>query len=214
MPLRVMDGASGIGADLVDFAFAIAIRDDGLGGELARLVLRPLRLFLVLRFLRRDGDVLATRHNGTSLLRLRVARADLNELGFGGDRVGYMRVHLRLIAGWVRASVLLAEFRKEELVVSCAFGAVHTTPSDGDEMRVLLVERSILEDEQDVLLNPRLQVADGEKNALGLAVARCTPILAEASLESFFLLVERQLRSIRLPSRALRLRTARRKAPE
>ena len=60
-------------------------------------------------------------------------------------------------------------------------------------MHVLLVERSILEDNQDVLPNPRLQVADGEKNALDLAVARRTPILAEVGLECFSLLVERQL---------------------
>src|SRR6202011_798713 len=76
--LRVMNGASGIGADLVDFALAVAIRDDGLGGELAGLVLRPLRLFLVLRLLRRDSDVLATRHDSASLRRFRVACADLH----------------------------------------------------------------------------------------------------------------------------------------
>jgi hypothetical protein len=78
--------------------------------------------------------------------------------------------------------------------VPCPFGAVHTVPGDGDEMSVLLVERSIFEDEQDVLLNPCLQVANGEKNALGLSVGSRSPILAESSLKSFFLLVERQLR--------------------
>jgi hypothetical protein len=55
--LGVMDGASGIGAHLVDFTLAVALRDDGLSGELAGLELRPLRLFLVLRLLRRDGNV-------------------------------------------------------------------------------------------------------------------------------------------------------------
>ena len=35
------------------------------------------------------------------------------------------------------------------------FRPILTTPRDGDEMRVLLVERSIFEDEQDVLLNPK-----------------------------------------------------------
>jgi hypothetical protein len=35
------------------------------------------------------------------------------------------------------------------------FRPILTTPGDGDEMRGLLVERSIFEDEQDVLLNPK-----------------------------------------------------------
>ena len=52
---------------------------------------------------------------------------------------------------------------------------------------------AIFEDEQDVLLNPELQIADGEKNALGLLSA-CAPILLEASGECLFLLVGWQLR--------------------
>jgi hypothetical protein len=101
--LRVMDGTSEIRAYLLDFALADPIGDDGLGGELTRLVLGSPCLFLVLRFLRQDGNVLATRHDGTSLLRLRKTRADLHELGLGGDGIGYVRVQLRLITAWVGA---------------------------------------------------------------------------------------------------------------
>jgi hypothetical protein len=189
-----MDGAGGISADPMDFALAVAVCDDGLGGELAHLVLRPLRLLLVLRLLRRDGNVLATRHDEATLLRLRIARADLHELWLGRNGVRYIRVHLGLIAAWVRASVQFAEVGEQELVVSRPFRAVHATPRDGNQMRVPLVERSIFQDKQDVLLDPRLQVADRKKNAFGLTVSTRTPILAEASLESFVLFVHRQLR--------------------
>ena len=76
----------------------------------------------------------------------------------------------------------------------CPFGAVHAAPGDGDKMGVLLVERRLLEYEQDVLLDLRLQVADGKEDAFRLAVACCAPFLTETRLESFFLLVHRQLR--------------------
>ena len=61
-------------------------------------------------------------------------------------------------------------------------------------MRVPLIKRRIFEDEQNVLLNPRLQVADGEKDALGFPVGTRAPILTKTSLESFFLTVGWQLR--------------------
>lgn len=73
-------------------------RGDGLRRELAGLVLRLLRLSLVLWLLWRDGEVLAMRHNGTSLLRRRVRCADLYQLRFGGDGVGNRCVHLCLLA--------------------------------------------------------------------------------------------------------------------
>jgi type IV secretory pathway TraG/TraD family ATPase VirD4 len=53
-----MDGAIGLGADLPYFALVEAIRDDGLGGVLARLELRPLRLLRGVGLLRPDLDVL------------------------------------------------------------------------------------------------------------------------------------------------------------
>ena len=119
--------------------------------------------------------------SGAAFLLLGVGRADLHELGLCRNGLGNVRIHLRLIAAWVGASVLLAEVRKQQLVVPCPLGAVHATSGNRHKMRVPLVERSVFEDEQDVLLNPRLEVADGEQDALGLAVAGCAPILSEAS---------------------------------
>ena len=56
--LGVMHRAIGMSADLVHLALLAALGDDGLGGVFARLVLRPLRLFLVFRLLIADGDIL------------------------------------------------------------------------------------------------------------------------------------------------------------
>ena len=117
----------------------------------------------------------------------------MHELGFRRDGLRNMRVHLGLIAAWVGASVLLAEVREQELVVPGPLGAVHATPRCGHKLRVPLVERRMFEDEQDVLLNPRLQIADGEQDALGLLPA-VAPVLAEASSERLFLLVGLELR--------------------
>src|ERR1700733_8647065 len=61
-------------------------------------------------------------------------------------------------------------------------------------MSVLLIERRILEDKQDVLLNPCLQMPDRENDALGFAVASRTPLLLKAFLQRLFLFIERQLR--------------------
>jgi hypothetical protein len=49
------------------------------------------------------------------------------------------------MAAWIGTSVLLAKFGEQELVVSCPLRAIHTTPRDGDEMRVPLIERSVFE---------------------------------------------------------------------
>ena len=192
--LRMMHRAGWIGAHLMDGADVAAFGDDGLGGELAHLELGPLRLFLRLRLVVPNGGVLVARQDRAAFLLLAVGGADLHQLRFRGDGLGNVRVHLGLIAAWVGASVLLAEVGKQQLVVSCPLGAVGATASGGDKLRVALVERSIFEDEQDVLLNPELQVADGQQNALGLAVARCAPVLFEASRERLFLLVGWQLR--------------------
>jgi hypothetical protein len=47
-------------------------------------------------------------------------------------------------------------FYQEPSLCPVRLGAVHTIPGNGDKMRVFLVERSILENALDVLLNPRL----------------------------------------------------------
>ncbi len=146
----------------------VAFGHDGLGDELARLVLRPLRLCLVLGLVLLNRNVFVARENGTAFALLPLHRADLHELGFGGDGGGDVRLDLRLIAAWVGASVLLAKVGKQELVMPGTVGAVHAATGDGDEMRVALVERSVFEKQEHVRLNPETQVADRKKNTGGL----------------------------------------------
>jgi hypothetical protein len=61
-------------------------------------------------------------------------------------------------------------------------------------MSIAFVEGRVFEEEQDVLLDPELQVPHGKQHALGLAVARSAPVFTEASRERLFLLVGWQLR--------------------
>jgi hypothetical protein len=75
----------------------------------------------------------------------------------------------------------------------CPLGAVHATPRFRDKLRIALVERSQFQDEEDVALNPELEIADREKDALCLLPA-VAPILFEASGERLFLLVGLELR--------------------
>jgi hypothetical protein len=76
--------------------------------------------------------------------------------------------------------------------MSSAHGAVHAAPC-WHELRIPLVERSKLEDEQDVRLNPELQTADGEQDVLRLLPSG-TPILFEAGGKCLFLLIGLQFR--------------------
>ena len=62
----VVDGAFGIGTDGADFAFLRAFGDDGLGGVLAGLVLRPVALLLVRGLLGANLDVLVARQGGAA----------------------------------------------------------------------------------------------------------------------------------------------------
>ena len=116
----------------------------------------------------------------------------MHELGFRRNGLGNMGIDLRVIAVWVGASVL-SYVRKQELVMPRPLGAVHTAPRCRDKLRVPLIERSQFQDEEDVSLNPELEIADGEKDALGLLPA-VAPILFEASGECLFLLVGLEFR--------------------
>lgn len=49
--------------------------------------------------------------------------------------------------------------------------AIGIASRDGDEMRTVFIEGSVLEEEQDILFNPGLQVSHWQKNVFGLAVA-------------------------------------------
>ena len=59
---------------------------------------------------------------------------DIESGDLNGDGLGDMGRDLGLIARWVCASVLLAEVREQQFVVSCALGAldVVTASTDGD----------------------------------------------------------------------------------
>jgi hypothetical protein len=72
--------------------------------------------------------------------------------------------------------------------VSCPLLAIHATSHRRNKLRIALVEGCEFEDEEDVALNPELEIADGEKNAFGLQSSRA-PVLFEASGECQFLLL-------------------------
>ena len=78
----------------------------------------------------------------------------------------------------------------------CSLGAIDTAPGDDDQMRATFHERSVFEEEQNVLLDPELQVAHGKQDALGLAIGRCTPVFAEAGQERRLLLFGWQLEDV------------------
>jgi hypothetical protein len=67
--------------------------------------------------------------------------------------------------------------------VTCPLRTIDAATRDGHEMHVALVERGILEKEQNILLNPKLQAPYGKQTPLRLAVARCAPVFTEAGGE-------------------------------
>lgn len=103
----MMDGASWIRAHRLHGADAAAFSDDGLGGELAHLVLRPLGIVLAGRLVNL-GVLVAWEYGAVFLLRP-VCRADLHNLRSRGDGLGDMRRDFGLIASRVAARILLAE---------------------------------------------------------------------------------------------------------
>jgi len=76
--------------------------------------------------------------------------------------------------------------------MACPLGAIDTTASGWDKLRVPLVERRIFQDQQDIAVNPELQVADRQQNTCGFRSAAI--YLFEASRECGFLLIGGQLR--------------------
>jgi hypothetical protein len=76
--------------------------------------------------------------------------------------------------------------------MACPLGAIGTTASGRDKLRVPLVERRIFQDQQDIAVNPELQVADGQQDTGGFRSSVVD--LFEASRERGFLLVGGQLR--------------------
>src|SRR6185312_12384636 len=145
------------------------------------------RLFFACGLLRPDFGVLVARQRRAAFLLLTVCRADLHELGLRRNGLGNMGIDLRVVAVWVGASVL-PYVGKQELVMPRPLRALHATPRRWHKLCVPLVERRKFEDEQDIRLNPELEVADGEKDAFCLPLP-VRPVLFEASSERLFLLV-------------------------
>ena len=182
----MMHRAGWLGADLAQLALVDALGNDGLGGVLAGLELRSCGLFFGGGLLGPDFGVLVARQ-GAALLLLTIGRADLHQLGFRRNGLGYVSIHLGLITGRRGTSVQFAQFGEQELVMAGAQGAFHTTACGWHQLRVALVERRELEDKKDVGLNPELEAADGEQDAFRL-LPTCAPILFEASGQRRFLL--------------------------
>jgi len=84
----------------------------------------------------------------------------LHQRRFRGDGLGKVCGQLCLIAGRVGAGILLAEFGKQELVVACAFGAIDAASGCWHKLAVFLVEGRIFENEQDVVVDPELKIAN------------------------------------------------------
>src|SRR5258708_179278 len=148
----MMHRAGGVCADFVNGATDAALTNNSIRRELAHLKLGSLRLVLGLRLLVANGRVLISRQDFAAFLLSAVGRADLDELRLRDNLLGDVCPDLRLIAAWISASILPAEVGKQEFVVACPLGAIDTTPGDGHEMRITLIERCILEQEQHILL--------------------------------------------------------------
>ena len=71
--------------------------------------------------------------------------------------------------------------------MSGAFGAIDTASGGGEKLRVAFVEWRLFQEQENVMLNPLLQVPYREQDALGLG-SRSVPLLTEAIGERLFLL--------------------------
>ena len=184
----MMYRAGRLGANLPKFAFLDAVRHDGLGGVLARFELRPLRFLRRVGFLLSDFDVLVARDGLLAFRLLLVCGADLDKLGFGGDLCLYVCVQFGRVAVRIGASVgIPADIGEKQFVVSCALGAIDAASGGGNKLRVAFVEGRLFQEQENVMLNPLLQVPNRKQDAFGLG-SGSVPFLAEAIGECLFLL--------------------------
>lgn len=65
----------------------------------------------------------------------------------------------------VGTGVMFTEVGKQQLVVACAFGAIHAASGCWYKLAVLFVEWCVFQNEQDVVINPELEIPDGERDA-------------------------------------------------
>src|ERR1017187_5250212 len=99
----MVNWAVGVDTDTPDFTLFTAFGDDGFRGELAGLILWPVRLLLLGWLFPPDFDVAVARNCGTSLLLHAIGGADLNQFGFCSDCLAHVRLDLRRVALWVGA---------------------------------------------------------------------------------------------------------------
>jgi hypothetical protein len=81
---EMVDGTIGLGANLSDFTLLQGFGDDGLGGVLAGLELRPFRLFGRLGFVLPNLNVLVASDDLAALRLPSVSGDDLYEFRLGG----------------------------------------------------------------------------------------------------------------------------------
>ena len=132
-------------------------------GVLARFELRPFRLLRGVGLLRLDLDVLAAGNDLAALLLLAVSRADLHKLRLRCDLLLQERFDLHGIAIRIGALRFIVgrPFCEEQLIVSGAFGAIDTASCGWYELGIALVERCLFQEQEDVMLYPMLEMADG-----------------------------------------------------
>jgi hypothetical protein len=111
-----------------------------------------------------------------------LSRSDAQNSGewygsLSGRRIcrGDVRRHLRLIAGWIGTSILLAEVSEQELVVPCPLRAIDAASGGGDKMGIAFVEGSVFQKQEDVRLNPETQVAYRAKAGVARRIGRGLP---------------------------------------
>ena len=183
-----MHRAIRLGANLPQFPLVDAIRNNGLGGVLAGFELRPLCLLRGVGLLLPNLDVLVARDGLLALRMLLVRRTDLDKLWLCRDLLLYVRLQLRGVAVWVGTSVRVpADLGKEQLVVSGTLRALDAASGCGNELTVTLVEGRLFQEQKDIVLDPLLQMPNGEQNPLGLG-SGSVPLLAEAIGECLYLL--------------------------
>jgi len=153
----MVNRAGRLGANLPQFALVDAVRHDGLGGVLARFELGPFRLFRRVGLLLANFDVLVARDGLLAFRLLLVSRADLDKFRLSGNLGFHVRVQFGGIAIRVGASIgIPAHIGKEQFVVSGTLGALDAASGSGDKLRIAFVERRLLQEQENVMLDPLL----------------------------------------------------------
>jgi hypothetical protein len=96
-----------------------------------------------------------------------VGRADLYQLRFRRDGLADVRIDLCGVAFWIGARIVLRRYALEQKnIVAGALRAIDTRAGLGHKRGVFFRERRGGKLQQNVVLNPLLQVANGKQDAL------------------------------------------------